>query len=153
MKFLLRFTANTIAVYLMLYLVDSVTKGRFLVGAVWVAVFLAVLLGFMNSFIKPLPRVKTKTVRALVVTALTLVANALLVQIFAWATPLSAANLSWVLAATVFIVVVTGIINWLVGFGVPEKARQKSTITHPRDTQARKRVRETPKPPSRSWRR
>jgi uncharacterized membrane protein YvlD (DUF360 family) len=153
MKFLLRFMANTIAVYLVLYLVDSVTKSRFQVGAVWVAVFLAVLLGFMNSFIRPLPRVKTKTVRALVVTALTLLANALLVQIFAWATPLSVANLSWVLAVTVFIVVVTGTLNWLVGFGVPEKTRQTSTITRPRETPERKRVRETPKPPSRSWRR
>lgn len=123
MKFLQRFIANGVAVYLALYLVDSVANGRFQVGAVWVAVLLSLAVGFVNSLIRPLHRIRTRTPRSLTVTALTLIANCLIVQVFAWATPLSVANLSWVLLIAVFVSVLTGALNWLIGFAAPEKGR------------------------------
>lgn len=127
MRFLQRLTANTITVYLILYLVDSVTGGRFLVGNVWVAVFLALVLGLINSLIKPLKRVRTRTGRALVVSLLTLLVNALFVQIFVWSTPLYSVNLSWTLLVAAFVAVVTGAIDWLIGFGPSPKARPGET--------------------------
>ena len=135
MKFLERFVANAVAVYLALYLVDSVADGRFQVGGVWVAVLLALVLSFLNSLVRPLHRIRTKTVRSLIVAAVTLIANGLFVQVFAWATPLSVANLSWVLLIAVFVAILTGAINWLIGFGAPVKGRpyaRRNTTPRPR---------------------
>jgi uncharacterized membrane protein YvlD (DUF360 family) len=134
LRFLARFAANTIAVYLALYLTDSVAGGRFLLGAVWVAVLLSLVLGFANSLVRPLHRVKAKTVRALVVTLLTLVANALVIQVFAWATPLTAVNLSWVLVAAAFLTLLTGVISYLVGFTLVQKGRPTASTTRVRES-------------------
>lgn len=41
MKGLARFVANAVAVFLALYLVDSVAEGRFVVKGVWAAIILA----------------------------------------------------------------------------------------------------------------
>jgi putative membrane protein len=123
LKFLQRFIVNTVAVFLAVYLVDSVAGGRFLLGAVWVAVLLALVTGLVNSFIRPLHRVRTKTARSLIVALLTLVANALIIQVFAWATPLLAVNLSWVVGVAAFLEVLTGALNWLIGFTVTSKGR------------------------------
>jgi putative membrane protein len=128
-KFLERFVANVVAVYLALYLVDSVANGRFRVGGVWVAILLALVLGFLNSLIRPLHRVRAKTVRALIVALLTLIANSLIVQVFAWATPLAVATLTWLLLVAVFISVLMGVLNWLIGFAAPVKGRPPSDIT------------------------
>ena len=136
MRFLARFAANTIAVYLALYLVDSVAVGRFLLGALWVAVLLALVLGFANSLVRPLHRVKARTARALVVSLLTLIANALVIQVFAWATPLTAANLSWVLLTAAFLTALTGVISYLVGFAPAQKGRPTASVTRTRDSRA-----------------
>lgn len=137
MRFLQRLTANTITVFLILYLVDSVTGGRFLVGNVWVAVFLALVLGLINSLIKPLKRVRTRTARALVVSFLTLLVNALFVQIFVWTTPLFSVNLSWTFLVAAFVAVVTGAIDWLIGFGPYPKTRPGETPPPRRDAKKR----------------
>jgi uncharacterized membrane protein YvlD (DUF360 family) len=128
-KFVERFVANVVAVYLALYLVDSVANGRFQVGGVWVAILLGLVLSFLNSLIRPLHRVRAKTVRALIVAALTLVANSLIVQVFAWATPLAVASLSWLLLVAVFLSVLMGVLNWLIGFAATVKGRPPSDIS------------------------
>lgn len=150
MRYLLRFVGNTIAIYLGLYLTDSVAKGRFVVGAVWAAILFAVLAGFMNSFIRPLPRIRKKPARAGTIAALTLAANILLLQIFVWITPLRAANLAWVLLVAAFVVVLTGVINWLVGFEAPAKERRTAALERirkaPPPRQSRPRQRSAPRP-------
>jgi putative membrane protein len=135
-KFLERFVANVIAVYLALYLLDSIAGGRFQVGGVWVAILLGLVLGFLNSLIRPLHRIRAKTVRALIVALLTLIANSLIVQVFAWATPLAIANVSWLLVAAVFLSVLMGVLNWLIGFAAPVKGRPPSDITRVRGPRA-----------------
>ena len=123
MKYLQRLVANAVAVYLALYLIDSVAGGRFRVGALWAAVLLALALGLMNSPIRPLHRVRTRTARSLIITLVTLIANALVVQVFAWVTPLEVANLSWVVFVAAALSVLTGVINWLIGFKTAAKGR------------------------------
>ena len=122
MKFMLRWISNAIAFYLALYLVDSHISPRFWIKAVWVAVILAVFLGALNSFVRPLYRVKTRPGRALTVAFLTLLVNALVLQIFVWAgASLSATSVVWVIAAAAFLTVLGVTINWLVGFRSKEK--------------------------------
>jgi putative membrane protein len=123
-KFWLRWTANSIAIYLVLYLVDSVAGGRFRVDAIWAAVITAVLLGFLNSLIRPLSRLRSKPVVALSSAVLTVLVNTLVLQVFVWiGEALSAQSLVWVLAVAAFISLVSGTINWLIGFKSKEKQR------------------------------
>jgi len=117
-----RWVSNASAFYLALYLLDSLVAPKFWVKAVWVAVILAVLLGFFNSLIRPLHRLKDRTGRALIVAFFTLAVNALVLQIFVWAgASLAATSAVWVLTAAAFLSVLGGVINWLVGFRSKEK--------------------------------
>lgn len=117
MKFVLRWTANSIAFFLGLYLVDSLIAPRFFVQAVWVAVVLAIVLGLFNSMVRPLHKVKTRPRRAIIAVVLTLLLNTLMLQIFVWAgASLAATSLVWVLVTGAFLSVLGGVINWLIGF-------------------------------------
>ena len=133
MKFLLRWIANSIAFYLALYLLDSLVAPRFWVQAVWVAVILAIFLALVDSLIRPLHRLRTRPYRALVMALFTLIVNALVLQIFVWAgASLATTSPAWVLVAAVFLAVLGGVINWLIGFRVKEKpgatARESATL-------------------------
>ena len=122
MRFLFRWLANAISFYLALYLVDSLIAPRFWIRAVWVAVVLAVLLGLLNSLVKPLHRIKKNPGYALTVAVLTVLVNALIMQIFIWSgTPLSATHLVWVIVAAAFVSLLAGVLNWLIGFKPKEK--------------------------------
>jgi len=117
MKTMLRWTANAVAFYLALYLVDSVAGGRFKIGAVWVAVVLAVILGLLNSLIRPLHRVKSKPGLAISEAVVTVLINALVLQIVIWAGgPLSTAGIAWVFVMAAFLALLGSVINWLIGF-------------------------------------
>jgi putative membrane protein len=141
-RFLLRWVANSLAFYLALYLVDSLVAPRFWIQAVWVPVVLAVLLGLLNSLIRPLPKVKTRPGRATTVALLTLLMNGLVLQIFIWAgASLSATSVVWVAIAAAFLSLLGGVINWLVGFRPREKpgavTRQKRTQTQTTDREVK----------------
>jgi uncharacterized membrane protein YvlD (DUF360 family) len=121
----LRWTANALAFFLALYLVDSVAAGRFRVQAVWVAVVLALLLALLNSFVRPLRGLKSKPLVALIVVVLTVLVNALILQLFVWTgASLAATSFVWVLVTGAFVSLLAGVINWLVGFKGKEKAHQ-----------------------------
>jgi len=123
-KFWLRWTANSVAIYLALYLVDSVAGGRFRVEATWAAVIVAVLLGFLNSLVRPLRRLRSRPVVALSSAVLTLLVNTLVLQVFVWiGDALDAQSIVWVLAVAAFISILAGTINWLIGFKSTEKQR------------------------------
>lgn len=141
MKYLLRLVANAMCFYLALYLLDSLVAPRFWVQAVWAAVVLAVLLAVLNSLIRPLYKVKTRPRRAITAAILTLLVNTLILQIFVWAgASLSATSVIWVLVAAVFLSVLGGVINWLIGFRSKEKP---GAAARERRTQAQSAERET----------
>jgi len=124
MKFWLRWTADSVAFFLSLYLVDSVLSGRFRIHEVWVAIVLALALGLLNSLIRPLRRWKTRPLWATATAVSTVLLNALVLQIVLWAGgPLSANSFVWVLAVALLLSVLAGAINSLIGFSSKEKVR------------------------------
>jgi len=125
MRFWLRWTANSVAFFLALYLVDSLAATRFRMQAVWVAIVLALLLGLISSFVRPLRGLKRKPLVALLVAMLTVLMNALILQLFVWSgASLSSNSFVWVLAAGAFLSLLAGVINWLIGFNSKEKAQK-----------------------------
>lgn len=122
MRFLLRWISNALAFYLALYLVDSLLAPRFFVGAVWVAILLGLFLGVLNSLVRPLHRLRAKPGQAWGVAVTTVLINAFVIQLFMWVgTPLSATGFQWVLATALFLALLAGVINWLIGFKPPKK--------------------------------
>lgn len=133
MKFVQRFIANAVAVFLALYLVDSIADGRFVLRGVGVAIILALILGFIDSLVRPLHRVLTKPLYAAITAVLTVFVNALVLQGLAWAQAIDTVDFGWVLGAAAFVTLVTGAINWLIGFQAPEKVRpNKGLYSHDR---------------------
>ena len=145
MRFWLRWLANGVAIFLALYLVDSLLHARFHFVKTWPAVVAAIILGFLDSFIRPLHRGRSKPGRAAVVAGATVLVNALILQLFVWVgADVTTLGIQWVLAAAVFITVISGLINWQVGFGGKEKPRpgvrtrpEKRTDTRPTRRPAR----------------
>jgi uncharacterized membrane protein YvlD (DUF360 family) len=123
-RFWLRWLANGLALFLALYLVDSLLHERFRLEATWTAVLAAVLLGFLNSFVRPLHRARSRPRRAAMTAAITVLANALVLQLFVWTgTRVTTTGFIWVLVAAAFISLVAGLINWQVGFAGKERPR------------------------------
>ncbi|MGI5940075.1 MAG: phage holin family protein [Thermoleophilia bacterium] len=129
MRFAQRFIANTVATFLALYLVDSVLHGRFVLRGVWAAVILALLLGFGNSLVRPLRRARTKPFTTALVTGLTVLINAFVMQVLTWAGAVSTTGFGWVLLTAAFVTLVTGTISWLIGFDGGSAPRPASTPT------------------------
>ena len=141
MRFWLRFVANGLVVFLALYLVDTLARGRFRLEATWIAVILAVILSLLNSRIRPLRRLRARPRLALSVTVLTILMNALLLQVFAWAGALvSTADFAWALVPGAFVALLTGTVNWLIGF--PSKERPRKGLAEKTDGRVGKRERE-----------
>jgi putative membrane protein len=121
-RFLLRWISNALAFYMAMYLVDSLVAPRFFVGAVWVAVLLGLLLGVLNSLVRPLHRMRAKPGQAWGVAVATVIINAFVIQLFIWmGAPLSATGFQWVLVTSLFLTLLAGLINWLIGFKPPKK--------------------------------
>lgn len=124
MRLLVRWLANALAIFLGLYLLDSLLHERFHLDAGYPAILAAVLLGFANSFVRPLHRAKSQPSQAAIVVVLTLFVNFLFLQIFVWAgAGLSTTSFAWVIVAAAFITLLTGVINRLIGFPSKEKPR------------------------------
>ena len=103
---------------------DTLLHGRFRLEATWAAVVAAILLGFVNSFVRPLHRARSKPLRAALVVVLTVLVNAILLQIFVWVgADVSTQGFIWVLVAAAFVTLLAGLINWLVGFNRTERPR------------------------------
>jgi putative membrane protein len=144
-RLVLRWIANSLAFYLALYLVDSLIAPRFFIGAVWLAVILAVLLGILNSLVRPLHRMHSRPQRAWGVAVATVVVNALVLQAFMWiGAPISATGLQWVVVTAIFLSLLGGIINWLIGFK-PEKEPNVITRDLRTSRAARERGAKTPR--------
>jgi uncharacterized membrane protein YvlD (DUF360 family) len=123
-KFWLRWVANSVALFLALYLVDSLLHGRFRLEATWAAVVVSILLGFINSFVRPLHRGRSKPLRAAVMTVITVLVNAFVLQVFVWVgVDVTSQGILWVLLAGAFVTLVAGLINWQIGFNRKDKPR------------------------------
>jgi putative membrane protein len=123
-KFWLRWVANSIAIFLALYLADSLLHERFHLEATWAGVLAAILLGFINGFVRPLHRARSKPHRATVTVILTVVVNALVLQLFVWVgADVQTQGFVWVLLAGAFVTLLAGLINWQVGFHQKDKPR------------------------------
>lgn len=142
MRFLARWLANGLAVYLGLYLLDSVLAERFHLRMAYPALLAAVFLGLGNSFIKPLYRAKSRPLQAGVISGLTVLVNLLFLHLFVWAGDgITTTHFGWVLAAAAFLTVITGLLNWLIGFRKKERPR---TPLRPRPEQETSSLREKP---------
>jgi uncharacterized membrane protein YvlD (DUF360 family) len=135
MRFWLRWLANGVAVFLGLYLLDSLLHERFHLEATWAAVVAAVALGFVNSLVRPLHRARAKPARAVLTVVVTVVVNALILQVFVWVGPeLNTSGLVWILLAAAFVTLLTGVINWQVGFA--QKGKPRAPIVEKTETRA-----------------
>ena len=122
MRFVYRWIANAVGFYLGLYLVDSLIAPKFYIEHVWIAIFLAIVLGCLNSLVRPFPRIKTKPRRALAVEGLTVLGNFLFLMIIIWiGAPLSATNPIWVLGTAIFLTLLAALLNWTIGFKPKEE--------------------------------
>ncbi len=138
MKFLVRWIANGLAIYLALYLLDSVLAFRFHLAAAYPAILSAVFLGFGNSFIKPLYKARSRRFQATVITALTVLTNFLFLHVFVWAGGgITTSHFSWVLLAAALVSFLCGLINWLIGFRPKERPRPALKVG-PRQSRARR---------------
>jgi putative membrane protein len=123
-RFWLRWIADGTAVFLGLYLLDTLFRERFHFSATWPVVVAAVVLGFLNTFVKPLHRARSRPLRAAGVALITILVNAFILQLFVWVgADLTSGGFHWVLLAGAFVTLVTGLINFQVGFG--GSARQR----------------------------
>lgn len=117
MRFVYRWIANALGFYLGLYLVDSLIAPKFYIEHVWIAIFLAIALGCLNSLVRPFPRFKTKARRALAVEGLAVLGNFVFLMILIWiGAPLSATNPIWVLGTAIFLTLLSALLNWIIGF-------------------------------------
>lgn len=132
MRFWLRWLANGVAIFVGLYLLDSLLHERFRWEATWAAVVAAVLLGFVNSLVRPLHRARSKPLRAALTVVATILVNAVILQIFVWVgAELTTGGFEWVLLAAAFVTLLTGLINWQIGFS--QKERPRPTIVEKPD--------------------
>jgi putative membrane protein len=126
----IRWISNTLALFVGLYLLDSLAHGGIQVKAAWAAFLIALLLGLLNSLVRPLPRLRDKPMNAALSALLTIVFNAFVIEILSLAgSPMTVRNPVWALVAGLFIAVLTGVINWLVGFDKKTKERQDTVMT------------------------
>ena len=117
MRLLLRWVFNCVAIFLALYLLDSVSSGRFHIKSLWVAVIVAVLLGLFNSTVHPRGRLKAKPLRLLVWAIAILFVNAFVIQLFVWAgEALTTHGVLWTVLTGALVAAVAQLISWLVGF-------------------------------------
>lgn len=124
MRFWLRWIANGIAIFLALYLMDSLLHARFHFVKTWPVVVVAIILGFLDCFIRPLHRAKSRPGRAIVVVLATVLVNALILQIFVWVgADVTTLGVQWVVLAAAFVTLISGLINWQVGFRGKERQR------------------------------
>ena len=118
MKFWLRWLANGIAIFLALYLVDSLLHGRFQLGS---------HLGGgrrrdpprLPQQLRPAPspRQEQAPQAQSLVAVLTVLVNALILQLFVWVgADVTTQGFVWVLLAAAFVTLLAGLINWLMGF-------------------------------------
>ena len=112
-----RLVISSLAVLITALTLDGVT-----VEPWWWAVIIAIVLGFINAFIRPLVKLLSLPINLLTLGLFTLVINALMVLLCSWLVGphFMVANFWWALA---FSIVLT-LVSWLLHLFFPEKKRK-----------------------------
>lgn len=112
MKLLIRWAINTIAIVAATYVLPAVTLTS------WKSALVAgLLLGILNTFVRPIFRVLTLPINVATLGLFVLVTNGLILQILDWlmGTGLEIDGFQWAIVAAVIIAVITSVVNILVG--------------------------------------
>ncbi len=112
MRFVLRWIINTLAILAVTRLLPAIQIDDF-----WVAVVAALILGVLNTFVRPILVLATLPVNIITLGLFTLVLNGLILQILDWimGPRMSIANFGWAILGALLISIITGLINILVG--------------------------------------
>jgi len=113
------------ALFFGMYLLDTIMAPHFYLSHLWIAIFLAVVLGAANSTNRPFRGYKTNKGRAFGFFGLTALANYLVLQIMAVATSMSG-NPVAIMFTAVCLTLLVALMNHLVGF---KPAQQPKVVT------------------------
>lgn len=107
MTLLLQILLNGIAVYLAAYLLPGINVDNFVT-----AIIVGVVLGIVNTFIKPIIVLLTLPVTIVTLGIFILVINAVLVLLVAWIVPgFTVDNFWWALLFSIFVSLISGFFN------------------------------------------
>lgn len=111
MRLLIRWAINTVAIVLAAYILPAISVES------WKSALVAgVLLGILNTFVRPIFRLLTLPINVATLGLFVLVTNALILMILDWLMAgLKIDGFLWAIVAAVIIAIVTSIINILVG--------------------------------------
>jgi len=111
LRLLIRWAINTVAIVLAAYILPAISVES------WKSALVAgVLLGILNTFVRPIFRLLTLPINVATLGLFVLVTNALILMILDWLMAgLKIDGFLWAIVAAVIIAIVTSIINILVG--------------------------------------
>ncbi len=111
---LTRLIVSALAVLIAAYTLDGVT-----VTPWWWAFVIAIVLGFINAFIKPVVKLLALPINMLTLGLFTFIINGLMVLLCAWllAPHFDVANLGWAIGFSIALTIV----NWILDFLIPSK--------------------------------
>ena len=114
MRLLLRWVINTAAILATAFILRPAFDPKV---TLWGAVAAGLLLGVLNTFVRPLFRWLSLPINILTLGLFTLVINGAIVQIISWLMPLSfhVKNFGWAILVALLISIITSVINILVG--------------------------------------
>lgn len=112
MKWVLSWVANTIAILLTAYLLPQVE-----VSSVLWAVIAALVLGVLNTLVRPIFTVLTLPLTCLTLGLFILVVNGIMIQLLDWlmGTRFEVSSFIWAIIAALLISLITTVVNVLVG--------------------------------------
>lgn len=126
MRLLLRWAVNTLAIL-------AVTKilPAFQVDSIWIALLAALLLGILNTFLRPILVVVTLPVNILTLGLFTLILNGLILQILDWilGDRMRIGGFWWAVLAALLISLITWLINIIIG-GDKQARRERGERSH-----------------------
>ena len=112
MRLILRWIINTLAILAATKLLPGLH-----VRDLWIAVVAALILGVLNTFLRPILKVMTLPINILTLGLFTLVLNGLILQILDWimGDAMTIDNFGWAILGALVISVVTWLVNIVVG--------------------------------------
>ena len=115
---IIRLIVSTIAVLITAYVLDGVIVDHW-----WWAAIVAIVLGLINTFIKPIVKFFTLPINLLTLGLFSLVINALMVELAAWILKphFVVQDFWWAMGFSIALT----IIGWLLHLFVPDKKKKK----------------------------
>ena len=115
---IIRLIVSALAVFITSLMLDGVT-----VQPTWWAVIVAIVLGFINSWIKPIVKFFAMPINILTLGLFTFVINALMVELCSWLLQphFQVKDFWWALAFSIALTIV----GWLLHLFVPDKKKRK----------------------------